>query len=128
MSQMQPPETALAPRLDKLAGLMRERLQLGGSDLRRTLKKARGRMPRRFRREIDHMLQALDLVAHPKLARQVDMARIGRAADEMTEFLKTIDVQRLRELRMFDIATTLALNLVLLAALVAGFAWWQGLF
>lgn len=120
-------DKSLEKTLEKLAKRMRERLRVGGDTVTKTLTKARMDLPRRHRAEVDHMLEALQMATHPKLSRQIDQARIERAAQDIMEHLKTVNIGRDRERRVFDIALTVFMNLAGVAILLVAFLAWKGL-
>ncbi len=122
-----PFDKSLETTLEKLATQMRKRLRAGGDSVPATLRRGRGYLNARHQAEIDHILEALNMMAHPKIARQVDTARIERAADDIIAHLQTVNLRRDRERRAFDIGVTVFLNLFVLAALVVAFLIWQGL-
>jgi hypothetical protein len=77
---------------DEVANLMAARF--GGirrghqADLAEMLRKRGGALPRRLRREARFLQQANGLAGQPKLARQVDMARLERAHRALTAHLR----------------------------------------
>ncbi len=120
-------DKSLEKTLEKLAERMRAKLRVGGKTVTATLQKARMDLPKRHRAEVDHMLQALQMATHPKLSRQIDQPRIERAAKDIMEHLKTVNIGRDRERRVFDIALTVMLNLAGVGVLLAVFIVWKGL-
>ena len=121
-----PFDPALDAALERLAARMRKRLRVGGDTVPKTLRAGRGYLGARQQAEIDHILEALTMMAHPKVARQVDSARIARAVEDIIAHLQTVNPGRDRERRAFDIGVTIFLNLALLIGGIVAFLLWRG--
>lgn len=126
-SSPKPPELALGPILDHLAEAMRQKLDLNGATPGDVYPKARRLLPRRYRRDIDYLMETVLQSQHPKLVRQVDMARVTRISSDLTGYLKRVDKRKMAEFRMLGTLTVIMVNLAILFVLVIGFAIWRGL-
>ena len=120
------PYEDLSKQAELLAVSMRKRLELRGSDPWAVLEKGHSFLSGRMQVELDYLLEARKMATHPKLALQIDMDRIKSAVRKITEQLRKIDIPRQRRLRRFGIATTIMVNLALVAAAAVGFALWRG--
>lgn len=112
----------IRPKADEVASLMAARF--GGlkrghqADLESMMRKRGGALPRRLRREAWFMVQADRMAGQPRLARQVDAARLDRAHRALTAYLRPLGQgSRLRG-RAAGIAASVVLGLMLLGALV----------
>ena len=78
-------------RADHLARMMGDRLDIRGQGLEAKLARAGKRLPRHIRDEAGLVVDALTYREHPKLARQVDEARLRRAVKTIERYLKNVD-------------------------------------
>lgn len=84
----------IRPMADEVAGLMAARF--GGlrrgqqADLAEMLRRRGGALPRRLRREALVLRQADLMAGQPKLARQVDFARLEQAHQALTGYLRPL--------------------------------------
>lgn len=120
------PYEDLSKQAELLATAMRKRLELRGNDPWAVLEKGHGFLSGRMQAELDYLLEARKMATHPKLALQIDMERIKSAVRKISEQLRKIDIPRQRRLRRFAIATTIMVNLALVAAAAVAFALWRG--
>lgn len=113
----------IRPMADEIAGLMAARF--GGvrrghhADLEAMLKCRGGALPRKLRREAKFLAEADRVAGQPKLARQVNFARLEHAHQALTHYLRPLG-QGLR-LRggVVDIAASVLLGLLVLAGVAA---------
>lgn len=113
--------------LEKLAKRMRDRMAVGGTSVAQTLEKGRGALPKHYRAKADRILEALQMANQPRLAQQIDVAGIDRAANDILGYLKTVSASRDRERRVFDVVLTILLNLAGVSILLVTFLAWKGL-
>lgn len=112
---------------DPLSVLMHERLGIRGRDLRAQVRRAGRLLPKRLRREAHTILKARRAADHPKLARQVDTARVARAEAALTEHLNAIDpAERRKDRILWALGKLSALGIAIFILLV-WFAWSRGL-
>lgn len=116
----------MAAKSRKLRGLMQEKLDVRGRDLRQSLRCAGRRLPRTVRKSGVALMRAEILAHNPKTARQVDAAQVERDYEVMRSHLLDIDVAELRKARLLGIAGVVAANLILVAVLFIFWLWWRG--
>ena len=113
----------IAMKSEALRRLLGEKFGVRGSTLTRALARAGRRLPRRLHVKAALLIEAERLAAHPKLARQVDMATVERGYEEVVAHLKAIDVSDRRKGMVLGIAGAVAFNMLLL---VGAFVLWLG--
>ncbi|WP_397542445.1 hypothetical protein [Roseovarius salis] len=114
-------------RSDALSALLRAKLGVRGSGLETRLARAGRRLPRAGRRAARDITGAARRMAHPKLARLNDPARLDAAFDALTAHLKGIDRADRRRHAILSVLAVVVINLILLAFGLAAFLQWQGL-
>ncbi|MDV7141984.1 hypothetical protein R3X27_04730 [Tropicimonas sp. TH_r6] len=101
----------------ELAQLWREQLGVRGKDrLATKLRRAPGTLPRSLKREVRFLVEMEQLWDNPKLRRQIDLARVGRAQESLRGFLKTIDPRDRLIGRFLGILAPLMFNILLVFA------------
>jgi hypothetical protein len=115
----------ITTRTDEVAALLAERLGARGRDLPARLAHVRRQLPRDVARAARELAQAQGLAGNPKLLRMVDPARLTAAHALVTAHLRAIDPARRRTTALLRLLARLALNLLLLAALVAALWAWR---
>ncbi|MBV7409191.1 hypothetical protein [Maritimibacter sp. DP1N21-5] len=113
-------------RAERLASLMEERLDIRGQGLRAKLRRAGRKVPRWVRREIEALLEALDLSEHPKLAARVDHGRIESGTSRVERWLLDIDPWDRRRGVAVEWGAGLAFNLLLVVAIFVALLGWRG--
>jgi hypothetical protein len=103
--------------IEEVRQLLAERLNLGDGNLADRLRRAGRDVPRRVRREIAYLAEVELLSQNPRLARQIDAARLVRAHAATMRWLRGIDPRERRKTRLLNIAAMVAFNLLLLFAL-----------
>ncbi len=116
----------MAVKSRKLRGLMQQKLDVRGRDLRQSLRRAGRRLPRSIRKRGAELMRAEMLAHNPKTARQIDAAEVGRAYDAMRMHLEAIDVRELRKSRILSLAGAIVANILLVAFLFVVWLWWRG--
>ena len=107
-------------------GLLRSKLGVRGKTLAASLKRARHRLPRRVYGQAMVLARAEPMASHPKLRLTLDTPSLTAVAHEVQTHLHAIDLADRRWGRFLSILGSLAFNLLLLAALIGAFLWWQG--
>lgn len=121
----------IRPMADEVASLMASRF--GGlkrghqAELAAMLRKRGGALPRRLRREAMFLAQADRMAGQPKLARQVDPARLEQAHKALTGYLRPLGQGARWQGGMLSWASGLVLGLMVLAAVVIWVMTWRGL-
>lgn len=108
----------IRPMADEVASLMAARF--GGNrrgqqaDLASMMSRRGGALPRRLRREARFMQQADQMAGQPKLARQVDFARLEHAHKVLTGYLRPLGQGGRLQSGAMRIAASVAMGLLLL--------------
>ncbi|WP_300548943.1 hypothetical protein [Roseovarius sp.] len=113
-------------RLEGLQAVLRERLRLRGRTLEAQLRHAGRRLPKRQRRAGAIILGAQDWMAHPKLARVLDISQVNTAFADLHAYLDGIDPKEDRKTAILRLLGGMVLNLALLAGGLMLLLWWQG--
>lgn len=121
----------IRPMADEVASLMASRF--GGlkrghqAELAHMLRKRGGALPRRLRREALFLAQADRMAGQPKLARQVDQARLEHAHRALSGYLRPLGQRARLQGGVVGWASGLLLGLMVLAAAVIWVMTWRGL-
>lgn len=119
--------TTLEHELIPLEGLLEEKLRLKSGHLRNRLNKARYRLPRRLRKDVEFILQADYMTQNPQLAIMVSETRFQGAIRAISAHLAELDPAQERKDRLLNLTAILALNILLIGAAVVGVMVWRGL-
>ncbi|MCV2865165.1 hypothetical protein [Defluviimonas sp. WL0075] len=111
---------------DRVAGLMGDRLGVRGRTLAEKLRRGRGRLPRRVRKQAEFLVRAVEEAGNPVLYARMDHARVAQAFDACVRYLRPIGARQRWVNRLLDLAAqmafiALAIGLLLLATLL-----WRG--
>ena len=119
--------TTLHQMTDRVARLMEQRLGAKGHGLQAKLRARSRALPRRVRRAVAVLAEAEALAASPRIARQMDPARLQKAHDIAVRHLQPLHAgARLRALAL-TIAASVALALLVTGAGVLAAMAWRGL-
>lgn len=118
---------AVQDQIAETVALLRAQLGVGGKDLGKALRKARHRLPRRIYRQATKLAQVELMAGHPKLRLALDTPALAKAAREVQDHLRSIDVADRRKGRWLGALGALAFNILLFGALVIAFMMWRGL-
>lgn len=116
----------LDARAARLADLLESRLGLRGPGFEAKLARAGRLLPRRVRDEAEYIALARRMQANPKLAPQIDWARIDKGQAFVERHLKTLDPGDRFRLMFLSWLTENAVNLLIVAGLVAVALMWRG--
>ncbi len=114
-------------RARRLADLLHRKLGVGGRGLEARLRRARRRLPRHIRREVDLLAEAVRLQGNPQLARRNDPARLEAAFRAVESHLDGLDKWQRRKDAALSLLTVNAFNLLVVAALLVAVLRWRGL-
>ncbi|WP_138422687.1 hypothetical protein [Maritimibacter alexandrii] len=117
----------LHERAERLAKLMEERLDIRGDGLATKTRRAGRRIPRWVRRELDVLVEALERVDHPKLAQQVDYARIETGTRRAEGWLENVDAWDRRKSVLIHWLAGNAMNILIVIAITLALMGWRGL-
>ncbi|MEH6830200.1 MAG: hypothetical protein V7661_05100 [Sulfitobacter sp.] len=116
----------MAAKSRKLRGLMQQKLDVRGRDLRQSLRRAGRRLPKSVRKRGVALTQAEILAHNPKTARQVDADAVERDYEVVRAHLIAIDVNEVRKTRILNVAGAVVANLIVVAVLFIVWLWWRG--
>jgi hypothetical protein len=111
---------------DRVAGLMEERLGVGGKGLAAKLRKGGRLLPRHVRDEAQTLAQAAEMAQNPRLLMRIDDEKVALAYDACLRHLGTIDPWDRRKGRIVSTAASIALGLLGLAVAVVAVLMWRG--
>lgn len=121
-------EQSISNRAEALTVLLQERLGVRtGADFPTKLAKAGRRLPRWARRDGRIIADAISLESHPKLARQIDHARVERAIKNLSRHLGAVDPWQRRKAKFLDLAAAIAFVVFVTVGLTLGVMVWRGL-
>lgn len=120
-------DSELAPRVARLETLFDERLGVRRGPFSLRAERVRRTLPRAVRGDLAQVAAALQIAGNPRLARQVEVERVTRAADRVEAHLRTIDPKERRRGRILGTLGVLMFNLLLLVAGVVAVLIWRGL-
>jgi hypothetical protein len=119
--------TTFLTAIDDIRSLFAEKLKANGKTLEQQVAKARRQLPRNVARQAKYLAEAERLIKNPRLARMINIDAVARAHDVVAAHLRSIDPARRRKERLLNFAALVALYVLVAAAVVIGFSWWQGL-
>lgn len=113
-------------RIARLQTALSDKLRVRGATLERQLHRAAPRLPRRHRRAAATILGAQDWMAHPKLARVLDLSSVYRALSDLNAYLDTIDPKEARKTALLRLTGLIVFRLLVLGALIHAVLHWRG--
>ena len=114
-------------KADELSALLQERLGFRARDLHHALRKAGRRVPRRLRVEGEYIALAQHMELTPKLAKQIDSARVAAGYRDLKRFVEEINPRDRVNDGLLSIIGPQALGLIVLFALSLVVLRWRGL-
>ncbi|OYW45083.1 MAG: hypothetical protein B7Z10_07805 [Rhodobacterales bacterium 32-66-7] len=117
---------AIQQMADRVAGLMEERLKLGGGSLAAKLKRGQRALPKRVRDAALLLAEAAEKVQHPKLVAQVDMGAVSDAYDLCVRHLMTVDPGSRRRDYLASMVSTFGFGVLTLILVLIAFLAWRG--
>jgi hypothetical protein len=112
-------------KVSELQKALSDKMRLRGPSLERQLRHAGRRLPRRPRRAAAVILGAQDWMAHPKLARVLDMAQVNAAFTDLHSHLDGLNPEEARKTAILRLVGGMLLNLMVLAGLIYALLHWQ---
>jgi len=116
----------MARKSRKLRGLLQQKLDVRGRDLKQSLRRAGRRLPRGVRKSGAELMRAEMLAHNPKTARQVDEVQVTAAYDHMSGYLEQLNVAEMRKGRILSLTGAIVANLLLVVAMFIVWLWWRG--
>lgn len=117
----------LDARAERLAQLIEEKLGVRGQGLQAKIGRGGRKLPRAVRDAGEQLLLAQRMATNPKLARQINHARIAAACDVAERVLARIDPWERRMTLVVNWLAGNAFNLIVVAALALALIAWRGL-
>jgi hypothetical protein len=112
---------------DRVAGLMEERLHLGGSGLSAKLAKAGRSLPRKVREAGERLARAAMMAQNPKLLVQINDEQVAEDYDLCLRHLLAVSVWDRRKGKILGATVSLLGILLVVGALMLGVLYWRGL-
>lgn len=119
-------ETTFQDRANRLETLIEDRLGIRGRGLEAKLHRAGRALPGFIRREAGKIVQAHQMLANPKLARQVDPSGLESAFRKCETWLKAVDPKERRKGAVLGLLGTNALNFLIISGGFIAWAVWSG--
>ncbi|MCP3972161.1 MAG: hypothetical protein GY717_17925 [Rhodobacteraceae bacterium] len=117
----------IAARADHLAGLIEDKLGVRrGTGLQAKLRRAGRLVPRWLQREAGRIVEAQQMMGHPRLMMQTDPQALDRAYRHCERWLQAIDPAERRRARALGFLAANAANLLFVAALFIAYMVWAG--
>lgn len=117
----------LSRKTAHLNALLEQKLGLRKGTLGHRANKAGRLLPGWVRRNLRQLDEAAQMSENPKLARMMDTGALDRAYSTALDYLKTINPKERRKDWWLSLASSMAFNLLLLAAIILGLLRWQGM-
>lgn len=117
---------AVQQMAERVAALMEERLRLRGKGLAEKLRRSRTALPRRIRSEAAVLAEAELAARNPKLVLRLDHERIAAAYDACIRHLNGLGRWDRRRAYAAGLARSIAVQLALVALLLAAVLVWRG--
>jgi hypothetical protein len=115
-------------RAEALATHMATQLRVRGDGLADISAKAGRRLPKRFRKDVQVIIEAEAMMQHPRLARLVDISAVRRAEKRLRAYLDLQDPHTVRRGEVLDVIAKVAFVLVTVVLAVFFFWVWRGTF
>ena len=119
--------TTIQQMADRVAQLMEDRLRLKGKGLADKLRRGGRSVPKRLRTNATFLAEAEDLARNPRLALQIDPARVAEAYDKCLSYLGAGGRKDGLGTWLVNRLASVVLSLLLLAALIALILRWRHL-
>ncbi|HCP80156.1 MAG TPA: hypothetical protein DIT67_00665 [Octadecabacter sp.] len=110
---------------DEVQNLIEQRLRIKGRTLEKALARAGRLLPKWAHREGRYLVQASQLMNHPKLRVMIDDAKVVKARDMLVTHLKTIDPKERRKTRVLGVLGVISFNLILVFAAFMVYLVWR---
>ena len=111
---------------DRVAGLMEQKLRVGGKGLAVKVRKAGRRLPKQVRIAAEALVQATEMAHSARLMHQIDEELVAEAYDICVRYLGGIDLVDRRKGVAAGIAASVAFSLLAVAVLVLVVVRWRG--
>lgn len=116
----------ITAKAELLRGLLRSKLGIRSRSLEQGLRRAGRRLPRRIRAKGAKVARAGLLAGNPHVARQINLAEVDAAFDEVQAHLKAVDVADRRKGQLLGWAGVVVFNLLVIATCFIFWLVWRG--
>lgn len=120
------PTTTVQQMADRVADLMGEHLKVKGKGLSQILRRGGRLLPRKIRAQARYLAEAAEQAQHPHLRLRIDMARVTEAYDGVCRHLTSLNLWERRRIAALNLLGSVAVNLLLLAAMLIAVLVWRG--
>jgi hypothetical protein len=117
---------AIQQMADRVAGLMEERLKVGGRDLSAKLRRGRRLLPKKQRDAALLLAAAAEKSKNPKLLGQIDMGQVADAYDACVRHLMTVDPAVRRRDTIAGMIASVGFGVVALILGIIALLVWRG--
>lgn len=117
---------SIAEEIAEIRDLLKTREHASGV-LSVALKKARRRLPRRVYQQGMLLAKAEPLMDHPKLRLTLDEPALRKSANEVSTYLKSVDLAERRKTRVLTILGSMAFSVLAVVGLMIAVMRWRGL-
>lgn len=111
---------------DEVQTLIAERLKIKGKTLGKSLSRAGRLLPKWAHREGRYIVQASEMMDHPKLRLMIDQSKLEKAHSDLVTHLKTIDPKERRKARVLSLLGAVSFNLIVVVVALITYLWWRG--
>ena len=119
--------TVLETDLLPLSKELEKKLSLKGLAVDRQLKKARTRLPRRFRKDLETLQQAEYMTRNPKLSIMIQQGRVEGAVRSLMAYLEDYDPVAERKTHILNFVAKIGLYVLLTGIGVVSVMYWRDL-
>ncbi len=119
-------EIDIQTRIAETIRLLRKKLGVKDKTLIASVRRAKRRLPRKVYKQALVLAEAEQMAEHPKLRMVLDMPRLEKASDEVQGHLNAINLAERRWGWFLSFLGSLALGLIVLAALAVFVLRWRG--
>lgn len=111
---------------EQVAGLMEQRLKIGGKGLAEKLRRGKRRLPRKVRKAVAHLAEAEGLARHPKIGMMLDQSQLAAAHDTAIRYLKPLGGGERLKAGLLGVGGQIALGLLVVAGGTLAVLVWRG--
>ncbi|WGW05592.1 hypothetical protein [Tropicibacter oceani] len=113
----------LARQVARLEQLLSRELGLKRGGLALRARRARGRLPRAVRRDLQEVAQAAHLSGHPRIAPTIDAARVDGACARALRYLEGDALREARKTRAIGLVAGIAVKVLIVVGVVVWVVW-----
>jgi len=111
---------------DRIAGLMEERLKIGGAGLGAKLQRGGRKLPRKIRAQAQYLADMAELSGHPKIEMMMDHEKVAQAYDACIRYLNPLGARDRMTGALLGVGGSIALALLVVGAGLIAVLVWRG--